>query len=310
MRTAHALAWLTLDLIRRLLREPQIVRSMLWPIMLVPITVMVTVFAWVWVEGHWPVGVGPDTPPGLVQHLERTYTVVPVDDAREAVLTGGFRYATDGEKLFVVAARGRALQVEREMRRYAGADWYLARQPDPVTSDRRGGTVMYVIGVMFVLFGVVFGAGMVARDRDDGTLEAQLATGTPRWIHGTARLLAGTFVLFLHYEVAVLVMNAILGIESQGTVARKGLAACISGVSIGLLVIGRGGLKNGFSTPLASGITATTVLMVGGLAAPEVGRNLPIASLLVPTPGWTALYTSSLLGAAAVAVFTTRSARA
>ncbi|MCB9669466.1 MAG: ABC transporter permease subunit [Alphaproteobacteria bacterium] len=310
MSDLRALAWLTIDLVRRLLREPQVVRSLLWPVALVPLTLMLTVFAYVWLEGDWPVGVGPSTPTEVVERLkDEGFTTVPVEAPRDAVLTGGYRYATDGDTLWVSAARGRTLQVERVLREAKGARWRMGPAIPPNANEEQGGRVMGVIGVLFVLFGVVFGAAVVARDRDDGTLEAQLATGTARWIHGASRWLAGTFVLALHYGLAILVLHAILGVSDAGPVTRNGFAACSGGVAVGLLVIGRGGLKNGFSGPLATGLTVATLLAGLGLLAPGVARHVPIASLLAGGDGWTALGSACALGGLAVGMFTLRSAR-
>jgi hypothetical protein len=311
-RDLPALGWLTLDLVRRLFREPQVVRSLLWPILLVPITLMGTVLAFVWIEGAWPVAVDHDLDPALTSAFEEAgFTVVTVDDPRAAVRDDGFRYGTDGRTVFTGAARGRALQVERVVRNHRGAPWTIAAERPPDTGRTgQGDPIMGVIGVMFVLFGIVFGAGMVARDRDDGTLEVQLATGVGRWVHGAARLLAGTVVLVVHYALALLVLRAILGIDDVGAVARNGLSSCAAGVAIGLTVIGRGGLKNGFGAPLASGVTAGTSLVVVGLIAPGAGQHVPIACLLAGGSGWTALITGSAVSAAAVALFTYRSARA
>lgn len=310
IRDLAALQWLTLDLVRRLLREPQVVRSLLWPVALVPLTLMCTVLGYVWLEGNWPLAVDADLSPALEQaFIDEGLDLRIVPDPREAVLNGGFRYGTNGTVLYASAARGRTLQIERIMRQAKKAPWTVGPTRPPTADERQGGRVMGVIGVLFVLFGVVFGAGMVARDRDDGTLEAQLATGVARWVHGASRLLAGTVVLVLHYGLAILVLRAILGVDDHGAVARNGVAACSGGVATGLLAIGRGGLKNGFSGPLAAGLTVATLMAGAGLVVPTVGRHVPVASLLTDGNGWTALGGAVAYGSLAVFVFTVRSAR-
>ncbi|MCB9674142.1 MAG: ABC transporter permease subunit [Alphaproteobacteria bacterium] len=307
----RALTWITADLARRLLREPQVVRSLLWPIALVPLTLMFTVFGFVWLEGDWPVAVQDGVDPAVVAALEEGgFQVARVPDARAAVADGGFRSGTDGETVYAGAIRGRVLQVERVLREHRGASWKVAEPPPPKADESQGGRVMGVIGVLFVLFGVVFGAGMVARDRDDGTLEAQLALGVRRWVHGTARWIAGTAVLAGHYLLAMAVLHAILGIEDPLRVGRNGLAACAGAVAIGLFVVGRAGLKSGFSGPLASGLSIATGLAAAGAALPAVGRLLPVASLLTASTGWLPLGGALGLGAVAIALFTFRSARA
>jgi hypothetical protein len=307
----RALSWITADLVRRLLREPQVVRSLFWPIALVPLTLMFTVFGFVWIEGDWPVALEDTVEVGLEEALvDRGFTVVRVPDAREAVASGAYRSGTDGNTVYAGAIRGRVLQVERVLRERAGADWMSARPAPPRADESQGGRVMGVIGVLFVLFGVVFGAGMVARDRDDGTLEAQLAIGVRRWVHGTARWLAGSLVLMGHYLLAIAVLHAILGVEDPARVMRNGLAACAGSVAIGLFVVGRAGLKSGFSGPLASGLSIATGLAASGAVLPAVGKLLPVGSLLTASPGWLPLAGSLGLGGLAILLFTFRSARA
>ncbi|MEZ4322718.1 MAG: ABC transporter permease subunit [Myxococcota bacterium] len=307
----RALVYIAADLARRLLREPQIVRSLLWPIALVPLTLMFTVFGFVWLEGDWPVAIDSGVDAALEADLvDHGFTVSRVASARDSVTSGAFRSGTDGSTVYAGAIRGRVLQLERVLRERANADWMIAPPPKPRADESQGGRVMGVIGVLFVLFGVVFGAGMVARDRDDGTLEAQLALGVNRWVHGTARWLAGSAVLVLHYALAMAVLHAILGVEEPTRVLRNGVAACGGAVAVGLLVIGRAGLKSGFSGPLASGLSIATALAAAGVAAPGPGRYLPIASLLTDGSGYVPLLGATALGVAAIALFTWRSARA
>ncbi len=306
----RALTLIGADIVRRFLREPQVVRSLLWPIALVPLTLMFTVLGFVWFEGDWPVAVDEEAPAALVTALEdQGFTVRRVPDAREAVEAGGFRTSTDGRTVYAGAIRGRVLQVERVVREHVGSSWRVARPTPPRADESQGGRVMGVIGVLFVLFGVVFGAGMVARDRDDGTLESHLALGVRRWVHGSARWLAGSAVLALHYGLAIAVLHAILGVEHFGDVARNGLAACGGAVAVGLFVVGRAGLKSGFSGPLASGLSIATGLTAVGVALPSVGRHLPISSMLTDGSGWLPLAGSVGMGVLAVVLFTWRSAR-
>jgi len=307
----RALAWITADLMRRLLREPQVSRSLLWPIALGPLTLMFTVLGFVWIEGDWPVAIDAGVDSALEAALEdRGFTVARVEDAREAVSSGNFRTGTDGETVYAGAIRGRVLQVERVLRERAGAPWMIAQPAPPRADESQGARVMGVMGMLFTLFGVVFGAGMVARDRDDGTLEAQLALAVRRWVHGTARWVAGSALLMAHYALAMGVIHAILGIDTLLPVALNGLAACSASVAVGLFVIGRAGLKAGFSGPLASGISIATGLAALGVALPPVGTQLPIASLMAGGSGFAPMVGALGFGAAAIVLFTVRSARA
>jgi hypothetical protein len=69
-------------------------------------------------------------------------------------------------------------------------------------------------------------------------------------------------------------------------------------------------LKAGFSGPLASGLALASGLVAVGLVAPAVGGWLPIASMLAGGDGFAPLVGALALGAAAIAVFTRRSASA
>lgn len=311
MKDLRALVWITGSLVRRLLREPQVVRSLLWPIALGPITVVITVLVWVWLEGDWPIAVDPNTPAEIVQVLEaERWVPILVPDAREAVAGGSYNLGTDGRTVFAARDRGRTLELERVLRQYYGAPWMPGKPFDLRYDPTQGAKLTGVLGFLFVLFGVVFGAAMVARDRDDGTLEAEVALGVRRWVHGAARWLAGTFVLSLHFLLAIAVVDALMGIEDVGALMRVGTSACSASVAIGLLVIGRGGLASGFSGPLAAGITIATALASFGLTPLPGAGVLPIATLISGGDGWIPLGLSMLFALVAIAVFTRRSARA
>ena len=311
MKDLRALAWITGSLVQRLLREPQVVRSLLWPIALGPITVVLTVLVWVWLEGEWPVAIDPTTGADIVELLEaERWVPILVPDAREAVASGAYNLGTDGHTVFAARDRGRTLELERILRNHHGAPWMPGRPAALVYDPTQGAKLTGVLGFLFVLFGVVFGAAMVARDRDDGTLEAEVALGIRRCVHGAARWLAGSFVLSLHFLLAIAVVDALMGIQDVWALIRLGTSACSASVAIGLLVIGRGGLSAGFSGPLAGGIAIATALASLGLTALPGTSALPIATLISGGDGWLPLGVSVVLAIVAIAVFTHRSARA
>ncbi len=302
-----ALGWLTLDAVRRLLREPQVVRSVSWPIALVPLTLMLTILAYAGWGGTHPVAITARTPFAVVEQLHAEgFPTVEVSDPRSEVQRGRFRYGVDtGDRLYVASGWGRALQVERAVRIALGAPWRAAPDPPPTIDRRRGAGLMVVLGMIFVLFGVVFGAGMVARDRDEGTLEVLLAAAVPRWVHGASRWLAGTVVLTAAYTVGLLVIHAIIGVEPMGAVLRHGGAACAAGVALGVAAAGWKRTM-GFGSALARGIGGATGMAALGAAAPALAAHLPVASLVAGGDGWTPVGSAALLGAGAVAVFTAR----
>ena len=89
----------------------------------------------------------------------------------------------------------------------------------------RGDIVCAVLALLFVLYGLVFGLGGVARDRDDGTLEMELSLPIPRWVGGMARWIASTLVLSVFYTVSVWMLAALLPVPGMGAVIRNGIAA-------------------------------------------------------------------------------------
>ena len=85
--------------------------------------------------------------------------------------------------------------------------------------------------------GVVFGAGSVARDRDQGTLEAELSMPVPMWLHGLARWLASSLLLSAFFVLAVGIFDSLLGLESATRLILHGSAACAGATAIGLVVM-------------------------------------------------------------------------
>jgi ABC-type transport system involved in multi-copper enzyme maturation permease subunit len=167
---------------------------------------------------------------------------------------------------------------------------------------------MLVLAI-YALYGVVFGAAMVARDRDQGTLEVELSLPVPAWTHGASRWIAASLVLASWMVLGVAAFVAWIGVEDPGAVVRIGLAAATGAVALGLGSVGRAGLKVGFASSLAAGLTAASALFGLGYAAPDIGVHLPLGSIVAGGDGWTPLAVSAALGVAAVALFALRTAR-
>ena len=157
------------------------------------------------------------------------------------------------------------------------------RPIDPKTRDAHGDVACRLVGLLFVLYGVVFGLGGVARDRDNGSLEAELALPVPRWVGGLARWIASSLVLGAFYAATVLLFSSMFPVRDCGAVVRHGVAAASVGVALGLSAVGSAGLKNGFSGPLAVAMTGATGLASVGAALTLAW--MPIASLLTNGSG-------------------------
>lgn len=312
MKTLRALALLTVTLAVRLLREPQIVRSLTFPTLLIVGTMAATMLVVTSINGAAVVAV-PDANPGLAAAVQQAgFTVVAADPA-DAMAAGQVWAGTDGRTIWLGSPRNDDLVLERAVREHVGANWRPKLQKQavpPATSASMTGMLLKMMAGPFLLYGVVFGAGMVARDRDDGTLESELALALPWWVHGASRLIASASLLTAGYGVGVLICHAYLGSDGVFGYLAHGAAAFATATAIGLGLIGRGGIRSGFTGPLAAGITAVTALVGLGLSTPTVGVRVPIASLVAFSPvtdGWIAPLTlSALVCVAASAMFSAR----
>jgi len=310
-RTLRALVLLTLTAARRLLREGMVLRSLVFPglIVLGTLTVTVTLIA-VLQPARW-IAVTAETPPAIIAALEAAdLQVATTDSPRAAVQSNGYSTATDGRTVWMSLSSATGLEVEEIVRTQADAPWIprpTHRRPNVTSGEQNGRTISRVLGLLFVMYGTVFGLGGVARDRDDGTLEAELALPIPRWVGGLARWIASTAILSLFYGLCVLMIAAVVGVAEAGATARHGAAACGGGVAVGLAVAGTAGLKQGFSGPFATAVTGVSALAALG-GATGTGW-LPIASLFGGGSGWASVGMAILFGSGAAALYGARTGR-
>ncbi|MEM6929486.1 MAG: ABC transporter permease subunit, partial [Myxococcota bacterium] len=208
-RAARTLILLTGSMVQRLLREGMVLRSLVWPGLVASLTLMITVAFLALTRPSRNVAVTPDVPAELVSAFaERRFALesyVDDDAVRKAVEDGDISIGTDGVTLWVRGSSIASLEVENILRTHLGARWMP--MPDPLPDASRaslaGRNIVRVLGMLFVMYGAVFGLGGVARDRDNGSLEAELALPVPRWISGFARWLASTFTLGLFFTISI-----------------------------------------------------------------------------------------------------------
>ena len=316
-RWARTLTWATRGLVLRLLREPILIRSLLWPPAVVVGALGGTVALAVALAAPPRVGVTPAAQPLEPALAAEGWVVVPVADPDAAVQSGAVNAATDGRAIWT---RGDATAVERVVRRATGAAWYPAApapdapEPEPEPPTLAGWDLFAVpprlMAVLYTLYGAVFGLASVARDRDDGTLQAELATANPWWIFGAARWLAPTLVLGVAVSGTIALLGAILGGESTGAVFRHAWAAVAGATAIGLIAVGHRGMAQGMSTALSAALIAVTLLVGIGVRAPTLGALLPIASLAAGGTGWLPLAGALLAGGASALAFAASASRA
>jgi hypothetical protein len=322
MSALRATTLLTLDLLRRFMREGIVLRSLVFPIALSWGTIAVTVCAVVLFRAPANVVLAMDmtipeghTEAALLAELEESgWPIERVADPHAWVSSGRATVGTDGETIWMHRASADALAVEGVLRNHLGSSWRTSSRMKKrrlQRSARSGRILVQFIGGLFAFYGVVFGAGSVARDRDAGTLESELAMPVPSWVHGFSRWLAGTLLLSLFFALAVGIFNSLLLLEAPYTLALHGAAACGGASAIGLVVIGRSGLEAGFAGPMSAGLVAVVSLLSFGVGNRVVGAWLPISSLLARSEdGLTPLLMSLAWGVIATAIFTRRTATA
>lgn len=299
--------------LKRLLRESMARRALGFPVILTTVTLLATLAVVSIGRGRPVVVVGPATPVEVHQAVETAGLQVRVHESpAEAVRRRSAVLALDGRQMWSVGGRD-ALLAERAIRQTLGSSWFPAPLPlpGPEQSSAQGVTIATLLLAIYALYGVVFGAGMIARDRDDATLEVELTLALPRWVHGATRWLAASLVVGVWVLLAVAFTAVLMGLPDPAATARHGLAAAWGAVALGLASVGRSGLRSGFAAALAAGLSATTGLLGLGYLLPTVGAWLPLGSLAAQSgSGWAPLIGSLALAVAAIGVFTWRSARA
>ncbi len=312
MRDVRALAALTHILALRLLREGMVRRSLLWPTALTAGTLIGTLVVFASLEGHVAVGVLPGLPEEITAELEaRGYELELVADP-EAAVRDGLWAALDPPTLWTNDRGARALELESATRELMGASWRpTARTPLPRVreSGTNGTLVCRLVATLFALYGVVFGLGMVARDREDGTLAAELSLPIARWVPGAARWTAGWVLLSIFYALCVGTFDALMGLSDPGATTRHGAAACGAATALGVALVGRAGLRQSFAGPFAMGMTAATGLITLGATSPSIGQWLPLASVYSEGSGWVPLALTLVCGGLAALGFSLRAAR-
>ena len=308
MSTLLALFWMTRSLVTRLLRYGMIVRSLAFPGTLIALTMILTV--WV-VQGTQPAAILAVTPevssPILQKELQQVgLTMQETEAPLEWVMSGQAAAGTDGQTYWVTSTSRVALSGEHAVRTVLGANWRPAI-PDlapPEQIKTMGTLIARVLLGIFSLYGVVFGAAMVARDREDGSLEVDCSLPIPRWIHPSARVIAGSVLLTVFLTSSIFMLQALIGVADAHSWLIHGIASSVASVALGLVSAGRARLNTGFGAALALGLTLATALFGIGYAAPQIGQHLPLASLITGGEPLVPLLSSGILSLVAIFWFT------
>jgi hypothetical protein len=308
----RALGRLTASVLTRTLREGLVLRALIWPALIIALTLLgsATFVAGLYASRSAAV---PDA--ALAEVLVAKGLDARVYADPEAAFASGAvdRAAFEGPDGWVLLARfdgAYTTMMESELRARLGAAWRPMLVPRAGRSAALGPTTRLLIGllaVLFVLYGVVFGAGGLSRDQQDGSLDAERALPVPVWVHAASRLGAAGLALSVAFAASVGLIHAILGVTTPlGWCVAGGLSG-LGGAALGLGLMARAGRAESLSGPLSRGLVAVTGLMAIGYSAPTVGRHLPVASVgaLVrgETPGPGVVLTTLALCAVAAWVF-------
>jgi hypothetical protein len=309
-RELRAAVLLFVSTSQRMFREGLILRSLVFPTMLTAGTLVVTLLVATTLFPPKDVALSPDeTRTELVAWLEaHQWPTHRETDLRGAITSGTASAAIEGNKIYARNANDAETMAEAALRDVIGSSWRIdpkVGRPGGEAGRQQGLLIVRILASVFAMYGGVFGAGAIARDQDDGTLDAERTLPIRPWIHGGIRWAAATVILSVYAIPGIALFDALVGVPELGATCRNAVAACAATTALGIATNGRSGMKTGFSNALLLSLALSTGLGVLRLVVPGVAPYLPVASLYIESDGWIALLVALGFGALAVA----RSAR-
>ena len=296
-----------MGILTRLAREGMVMRSLVFPTGLVVGTLLVTLGVLAWSRGPDTVAMLADDP-ALAMVEEAGFTVVVSENPRASVEQGQTWAGVDGQTIMTGTDGLEFQRLEAFIRKDRGSSWRPAaeiQRPTTVQSQPIALQLTRILAILFTLYGVVFGAGMMARDREDGTLDAELALPIPSWVPAMARFIAATVALAAFFAGGTWMMDAVLDLAVPGNVLLHGAASASAATAFGIAAASRSTLKSGFTTTLAVSMTGVSALSALGGAVPA-SRWLPVASLWGEGPTLAPLAIALCMGAASSIWFASR----
>jgi hypothetical protein len=309
-RTWRAVPLLCAALLARLVREGLLLRALVWPGLLSAVSLVGTALVVGVLRGAPTVAVADEA---LAPRLERggfePHVVADPLAEFESGRVGKALVPTEKGLRLVTRTTSQDLRnIESIARDAIGAQWRITIEPTPPPADLRMPTRMVaaLVAILFTLYGVVLGAAVLYRDRQEGVIEAELSLPLPVWTHAFARLVATCLGLVVAYVTTLALLDGLLGIYQLGPWLLQGTAATITGAALGLgaMALGRG---DSFSTPLSKALVASMALLFAGNSGASFGAWTPIASmgtlLVGGMPGVAPLAFSLVAGGLATFVF-------
>lgn len=284
-RDLRALGWLIQAQLLRIAREGLVVRALIWPGLLTALTLVIssTVVLAFYTDNELALEPGH---PELVAQLEDLGLAVVEDPDPRALVDAEAvpraAYQSEGQWVLATTRSGRlSLATEGVLREEIGANWRL-KTPKPGARQVELGATLRVLvgmlGVLYALYGVVFGAAALSRDRASGSLDADLSLPIHRGVHALARILASTLALSAGIAITLGLLAALIGV---GRPLAWWAAVTLAGASCTALGLAWMAASPGESLtgPLSRGMTLSLAAISLGFWQPELGRHLPLASM-------------------------------
>lgn len=304
MRALAATGWMTLALMRRAIREGIVLRSFVVPGAIAVLGLLVTMIATVALSPASRVGIPQDAPEGMEALFEaEDIEVVRFADPEAAVENRLVDVAVLPGRLVLDTRSAQPLVAERAARTALGGHWRpafsLAERKERIPPPQPAQVIVRMLAGLFCLYGVVFGAGGIARDRSEGLLDVELAVGVPHTLVAVARWTSSVLVILLPLLATIAAVDAVLWVEGAFALALHAMAGVGAAVAIGIIAVGQADLDRGFSGPLATGLGSLIAFMAAG-TLPVLGTFVPIGSIVTASPDSPSL--PALLGAGVLAV--------
>ncbi len=303
-----AIALLTLASIRRLLREGLVIRSLIFPVALTTGTEVVTLGVVAITVPDDQVAVPTSWTDDALGQLLATHqiTLEPTSDPAGAVFNKEAKAGFDGSKVYTLGLPPELLLVESYLRSKHPESWQIEpvlREHRPQDLPGAGRLISRLVSAIYALYGVVIGAGMIARDRDDGTLAAEFLLPVPRFAIAASRWIAASLVLCGCQIPALFLLDALISVPDLYAQMGHGAAASLTSCAIGLAAIGSSGAKSGFSARLAGALSADFALYLAGRLIPGLAPILPVASLGQASEPWLPLILAALFALGSIFQF-------
>jgi len=297
MKVLALLTWAT---IRRFVRESRVVRSLVWPTFLGPVTVSLTLVAVaLWRSPQRSATVPPDLDAAMEEALQDDGWVLIEDpDPGSAVRQGRSSLATDGHQVWSSTGPNSTLSLEYVVREVRGSGWRM--RPVRVLPAHRdvqvmGGHGLRPLAFLYVLYAMVFTMGSLARDNDASILDVERSLPIPEWAPGLVRWVATVTVLSSAWCVTVLLMVVMMDAYEPTGHLLRGIGSIAAAAAVGLAVIGGSGLKQGFSSSFATGAFVVAGLVSIGLVTWRL-EWLPLIGILGNGTGPAALVIGLSMG--------------